>query len=503
MTSLLTAEFRRIPFQLDQMARGYAMRQAMTVWDLGLGKGSFGVALAALALGRGDADLVIIACEKAKLADWESEFSRFTVIPRIAVHHGPGRDKRLAKNGFPQVMISTYETWRHDLAGIEGQKVRGKPLLDELRLRRVMVIYDEVTKLGNRSSNLYKAHQFMLRELRKDDPGMRVYGLTGTPVERDFENAFNEFRLLLGPGIMPTAKEFEDRYVSFRDEYRRPYYRAGHMGPFIELCQRHMLRKRKADPDVINEFPSSTEEFTRLQMSAEQKRLYQIAEDLAWKDGEFRRVPGLQMVLRQMAGHPACLQHADGELAKMLWEELGPALAKCPSAKADELLALARQITSQGSKMLVFTFFGQSVLWELAKVLDEFAIFLHHGGVTAAQNARTREAFLAHDGPAIMLSSDAGARGLNIPVPYIVEYEPARTHAIRQQRFGRGSRLGSNFGQLSCITLTLSGTVEESAMMPALFERGAQTDALLGDGEEQMTTTERRALYAHARKRPA
>lgn len=494
--ALLTPAFRRIPFQLDGIARTYLSRQKLVVWDLGCGKGSLGIAIGAEGLARGDADLVLIVCERSKLTDWEDEFGRFTAIPRVLVYHGPGRHKKLAEQS-PQVLISTYETLRQDVAKFETKrKLRDGPLMEHFRTRRLIIIYDEISKLGNRNSGIYRAQNYMLTELRKKDQIAVAAGLTGTPIEKDWENAYNELRLLV-PWAMPKVGDFEKKYIRGHDDYRRPLWRHAAMPEFAALCAPHILRKKKTDPDVVGEFPEETEEFIRPQMHEDQKRVYRLVEDLAWTEDGFREVKGLDVVLRMVAGHPASLRHANSRLGRMLWEELSAKLEACSSAKTEELISYLGKISSQGDKALVFTFFGQSVLHELTRELDGFRVFPHHGQMSPAELAAARDQFLSHDGPAVLLSSDTGKRGLNIPVPYVIEYEPGRTHADRVQRFGRGSRLGHGGEKLSCITFALEGTVETRRAMRRALDRNEQADILLGEN----TVTDRRLLFACARKR--
>ena len=210
--------------------------------------------------------------------------------------------------------------------------------------KRVLVIYDEVTKLGRRTSKLYKAHYWALAQLRKAAPGqVRVIGMSATPMDTELENIFNEMRLIV-PECMPTVAEFDRRVVKSRHPvYGTPAYRQEGKEWFRSLCEPWILRKRKSDPDVREHFPPFTEKFVRLRMHADQYRLYQLLEDLAYdrETREFREVPGLNVLLRQLAGDPwAVLEAAragDSALAKMVAEELRADLEKCSSAKAEQL----------------------------------------------------------------------------------------------------------------------------------------------------------------------
>jgi SNF2 family DNA or RNA helicase len=498
-----------IPFQVAMMARAYLLRQAMIVADMGLGKTHIGLGLGAYALMQGDADLLLIICEKGKVLDWRDELAAHTSMGPVIVYYGPDRAKRLARGG--QVLVTTYETARQDLATFvkKGSRKAGDgPLLRWLLTRRPVIAYDEASaKLGNRGSVLYQAHQHALRRLRQQDPKLIICALTGTPIERDWENAFNAFRLL-APGLMPMVKDFEAAYTYGRDDYGRLRFRKDRMHEFAALCQPRILRKRKTDADVVSQFPVKTEQFVRIEMRADQARLYKTVEDLAWdENGEPRQVPGLLTVLRQLAGHPAAVLASEktSKLAGLLAETAGEQLRAASSAKAEVLTEHARQVCDEDAKLLAFTFFGQSVLPELVRVLrrEGLPVFVTHGQMTARDQHDERQRFRTCAGGAVLLSSDAGARGVNLPeASCVIEYESAVTSATRQQRFDRAHRIGHGGAPLSCITFVLAGTAEPRLLRQAL-NRNEQQDILLGDeaDESYVTAGDRRMLYACARRR--
>src|SRR5690606_31712686 len=101
------------------------------------------------------------------------------------------------------------------------------------------------------SSGNYKAHQYALGELRKAGR-VKVLGLTATPLERGYEDGFNQLRLIV-PEHMPLVKEFESRYVLSRDPFGRPTYDKIAINEFVERVGPHLTRKRKTDPDVIDQ----------------------------------------------------------------------------------------------------------------------------------------------------------------------------------------------------------------------------------------------------------
>jgi superfamily II DNA or RNA helicase len=502
----------QIGWQTDYIARMYLMGCAMLAADLGTGKTVMGLGVAGLALEQGVIDHVLVVCEPNKLdkTEWPADFKRFTRID-AAVYHGPKR-KRLLES-LPPALITTYETARDDLAvfppkGSRSRTLTAGPLAKALLGKRVLVIYDEVTKLGRRTSRLYKAHHWFLTQLRKSAQ-TRVIGMSATPMDTDLENIFSEMRLIV-PEHMPTVAEFERRVIKSRHPvYGTPSY--SHDGKlwFRSLCEPWILRKRKSDPDVREHFPPFTEKFTRLRMHADQFRIYQLLEDLAWSGDEHQEVPGLNVLLRQLAGDPWAVleaaQAGDSPLTKMVAEEMGNELRRCSSAKAEQLIRDADLIMSGGGKLLVFTFYGQTVLPALVRRLGDRPVYTYHGQMTPAERERQKVAFMEHPGGAMMIASDAGSRGMNMPyLSYVFEYDVGRTHSVRQQRAGRGHRLGKQ-DPLTFITYVLDSTIEAANSMRTLLARNADQDFILGDedAEDYVTADDRRELFAQARPRKA
>lgn len=506
---------RQIPWQSEYIARMYVMGAAMLAADMGTGKSVMTLGVAGLAFEQGTIDHVLVVCEPNKLADseWPADFRRFTRI-QAGVYWGPKRKKML--DALPQAIITTYETCRDDIAVFPAKGSRSRtlmpgPLMEALRGKRVLVVYDEITKLGRRTSNLYKAHDWMLRQLRKHSPGTRVIGLSATPMDTALDNIFNEMRLVV-PHAMPTCEEYERRVVRSRHpQYGTPSYIPEGKEWFRRQCEPWILRKRKSDPDVRDSFPPLEESFRRIRMHADQFGIYKLLEDLAWDEEtrQHRPVPGLNVLLRQLAGDPWAVLEAsrsgESALARMVAEEMGAELEKCSSAKAEELTSLADLVMSSGGKLLVFTFFGQTVIPALERRLAGRPVFTYHGEMSPAERERQKTLFREYPGGAVMLASDSAARGLNMPwISYVVQYETARTHALHQQRIGRGHRLGKE-DPLTAITIVLDSSIEGAGSIRSLMARNADQDFILGDedAEGYVTADDRRELFAQARPRKA
>jgi superfamily II DNA or RNA helicase len=501
-----------IDWQFEFIAKLFLMRRGLVAADMGLGKSVIALGAAAVPFEQELIDHVIFVCEVNKLSEWMRDLARFTRLS-AGLYHGPKRRKLL--EDLPQALVTTYETCRSDSAVFPPKKSRSRtlipgPLLEALSGKRVMLVYDEVTKVGHgRSSNLYKAHKWMEQQLRAACKDLRVVALTGTPMETDLDGMFNEMRIVV-PGAMPTVREYEERVVRRRDIYGRPAYRPEGMAWFREKCDPYILRKRKSDPDVRESFPPLLEEFRRIRMHEDQYKLYRTLEDLAWTPaGERQDVPGLNVLLRLMAGDPLAVLEAarkgNSDLAVMVAEELGADLERCSSAKAQELVSMADIVMSGGGKLMVFTFFAHTVMPVLKRRLGDRTVFTYHGGMTAAERDHQLTLFEACEGGAVLLASDAGSKGINVPwVNVIAEYEAAAKFSTRMQRAGRGHRLG-RLDPLTFITFVLESSIEGGSPITSVLTRNADQDFMLHDdtAEDHVTADDRRELYAQARPRKA
>lgn len=488
------------PFQTEHIAQAYLsmaedlQHEWMFAWDTGLGKSHAAMRVATLALEDHLKDLVVLICEKNKLREWYEDFLRFTKLD-VRIHHGPSRRNKLAREGLPDVVITTYETGKADLVKSElsGRRkvLRDGPLLQYIRTqRRPMVIFDESDKLSNRSSATYKAYEHTLKALRKDFKNVPVIMMTATSIRKDYENAFNQFRLLK-PEAMPLIKDFESYFVRGRDIYGKARYWDHRTEEFAALCQPLMLAKSKTDPDVIEQFPTMTEEALWVDLEGEQRKLYDLV-------AEFDGVGGQLQALRQICAHPRAIVHSAQEgsskLAKALVEEFGlEYFLKVPSAKTEALVDYLGPVMDQGYKAMVFTFFGPSVIPWLADALTRagMRVFMLH----------ELDDFKAHTGPGVLLSSDAGARGINVPeASYLIEYDMATTYGIRTQRLNRVSRIGSGGPSVTVRSMLARETVEVP-LMHSMLRGNAQSDELLGrgnTGEKYLTAAMRRQMLTEA-----
>lgn len=504
-------------FQAQAVAGAYLGfedgRDSIAVFDTGLGKTHLAMALAALRFEDGLVDHVLVVCEKNKMSDWVSDFGTFTRLEAVA-YHGTPKKRAKVREDFPQVIVTTFETARNDGAVFQPNRRKAPApgaLLESLEGKRVLVVYDEVTKLKTRTSLNYRAHSLILDHLRAGT--CDVLGLTATPVEKNVEDYFNIGRLHRGT-LFTTVADFEREHCVYRDQFGNwakfknldaaTTYESGVI-PFVDKIRPIVLRKRKTDPDVIEQFPSQVEEFTYVTPGSRERDFYRAVED-AYADCDPQEERALFTVKRQIAAHPASLTLSDGKMARSIVEQVGDdGLWALGSAKADRLVEyLEPLVKGQGAQAVVFTFFGQSVLPILHQILQEsgFTVTLNHGGMSIKAREESQAAFKAGKAE-IFLSSDAGSRGLNLQeANYVVHYELALTFALHTQRMNRNHRIDSTHASVTSMGFVAMGTVEE-AISRLVLNRNEWSDIALEDAlatGKHVSARDRKALLAAARE---
>jgi SNF2 family DNA or RNA helicase len=514
-------------FQADGLAEAYLRTEpddprggVLAVWDTGIGKTVLSLLLASYLFEDDQIDQVMVICEQNKVREWQDDFHRFTGLSTLR-YHGPGRQKRLERHGVPHVVITAYETGRNELMA-KVAKGRGKsavdgPLVETLGLRdkRILWVFDEPIKFKNRSSTLYQAYWYVLSQLRRGPHHQRVIGLTATPMDTHYEQAFNVARMI-APKTQPLVGEFEERFMEGRDPYGRPRF-SGKVKAWAQLYfQPIIIRKRKTDQDVIDQFPKLMEESAFIPMAKPQRDFYGAVKtmldpldsepDPRTDDQIVADERRIQTLLRLTAGHPAAHLHVSNPLsAEIVSRVTAAGLRAIGSAKTEWLIEkLTGLVKGQGAQVLLFEF-HTSVIREVARELREagFTVGEYHGDMGQGERERQKAAFKAGE-LEILFLSDAGARGINLQnAEYVIEYSSSRTYSNRVQRGNRNNRIDSKLPSTTLLTMVLEDTVEEGIFAQTI-DRNRDQDTLVGDTEDEtafISAAQRRAILDAYRER--
>ena len=481
------------------------------------------MATAALLVEDGLVDQIVVVAEGNKVTDWVEDFARFTDIP-AALYAGTPEKRRRILSDPAKVLVMTYETGRNDICTFKGKGskavVGDKFLTTFLKGKRVLIVFDEFSRLRSRNNYLWTAWDYLInRVLRrpKVNPAGRVMvaGLTATKIERSPEDHFNA-NLLLMPWCTPKVSEFEKWHIRSWDPWGNPeaYFNLGEseagrdlgVVPLSRRWAHRTLKKHKSDPDVIGHFPAKVEEPPRwITLTGVQREFYDAVEEIFGEDSQMAAIS----LLRQIAGHPMALTRSHGESAKSIVDTIGTqTLTAMGSAKEEAMVEWATGLG--GDQGVVFTFYGQSILPLLHRRLtaEGFSVSVNHGQMSRGERAESQRAFKAGE-TQIFLSSDAGARGLNLGCgSALLHYELPLLYSTFLQRSDRIHRIDSAHESVTISALIAKGTIEEP-LAELLLKRNGWSDAVLHDddytedrdpGESYLTAEMRKALWARAKR---
>jgi SNF2 family DNA or RNA helicase len=138
---------------------------------------------------------------------------------------------------------------------------------------------------------------------------------------------------------------------------------------------------------------------------------------------------------------------------------------------------------------VVFSFYGQSVLQILHDELTKagYSVSINHGAMSGRDRQRSQDAFKRGE-TQIFLSSDAGARGLNLGIgSSLIHYEPSLTWANHEQRGNRIHRIGGTHPSVNIQMMVARDTRDERALAAMQASHQASEDAIDFDVDDDET----------------
>lgn len=498
-------------FQADGVAHTYWAWSESTepvrlaLWDTGIGKTVLSLASLALAFEDDLIDVAVVVAEANKVLDWATEDTpRFTDLS-VATYAGTPAKRQKILADPPQVLVMSWATGRNDICSFKARSKRAIEadgmLTEALKGKRVAFVFDEFSVLRNRGSKTYIAWEHLIKTLRRGEHQPRMLGLTATSVEKYPEDHWNACRLL-SPERAGTVADFYNTYVGGYDLYDNPSTwvnltpaetQPGLM-PLNQMFGPITLRKRKTDPDVIDQFPAKMENApTMVTLDPAHKRFYDEVEEIFSgedvDDSTSRQGFGL---LRLIADHPMALLASQGNFAREVVASVGaPYIEALAVAKVEAMVEWQARMADQ--QTVIFTFYGQSVLPLLAHRLrgEGYAVSVNHGGLSLPERQAAQHAFKAGE-TQIFLSSDAGAKGLNLGCgSALLHYEAPLLPSTFIQRSDRIHRIDSKHPSVTIDTLIAKGTVEYPLALNMLKRndlgervQDADYDDLVGDPAE-------------------
>lgn len=390
--------------------------------DMGLGKTLQAIALM---LSRGKRGASLVIAPASVLLNWKSEIERFAPSLTAVVMYNADNSRQAlvdAASNF-DVVLTTY-----GLLINEAELLAGKAWN--------IIILDEAHTIKNKETKMSKSAMELNGEFR--------LLLTGTPIQNHLSEIWNLFQFA-NPGLLGSFQHFNDSFIQpiekGEDKQRQKQLK--------KILQPFLLRRTKTQ--VLDELPEKTEVTLSVELSAEERALYENLRQQALLNVEGASGGAMQALaeitrLRQAACHPALVN-------KNL---------KLASSKTQAFLKLVDELMTNNHRALVFSQFT-SHLALIRQELDALNIdYLYLDG-SLSVNERTDlvRQFQTGDQPLFLISLKAGGTGLNLTAAdYVIHLDPWWNPAIEDQASDRAHRIGQT-RPVTIYRLISTQTIEE------------------------------------------
>jgi superfamily II DNA or RNA helicase len=315
------------------------------------------------------------------------------------------------------VVLTTYETMRDYHMSFA-------------RLRFSAIVYDEVQKLKNPSSQMARAAKALNADMQ--------IAMTGTPVENRLQDLWSISDTIY-PGLLGTSREFEQSFPA-DDRARLAELQSlliepdRHLPPF-------MLRRMK--DEILTGLPEKRTEKYEVPMPPEQARAYDLVLSRARALKQSGSKGAMLKVLHLLRGtslHPRP-PHAVNDIAGYIAE----------SARLSKTFALLADIRKRGEKALIFCEDIEMQEFLAMAVQEHFGLNRRpdciHGGVTGSKRqdivARFQAGAPGFD--VMILSPKAGGVGLTITAAnHVIHLSRWWNPAVEDQATDRVYRIGQH-----------------------------------------------------------
>lgn len=437
----------------DYQREGFQWMARLAYWgagacladDMGLGKT---VQALALILSRAPDGPTLILAPTSVCINWLEECQRFA--PTLNVHQfGSGdRQTMLDAAGPFDLIVCSY-----GLLQTEGERLAQK--------HWQTLVADEAQAIKNALTKRSKAAMALQADFKLIT--------TGTPIENHLGELWNLFNFI-NPGLLGTLQKFNERYAQAIENQQDQE---------VQQRLRKLLRPfilRRLKNDVLTELPSRTEMTLHVELSQEERAIYEALRRNAMQTMmETTGQPGhqqLKVLAEIMKLRRACCN------PRLVIEE-----STIPSSKLEAFEQLVDELLENRHKALVFSqFVGHLTL--IRELLDKKGIAYHYldGATPVPQRKKAMNSFQAGEGDLFLISLKAGGTGLNLTAAdYVIHMDPWWNPAVEDQASDRAHRMGQK-RPVTIYRLVAKDTIEDKIVELHKHKRDL-ANSLLEGGE--------------------
>lgn len=371
-------------YQREGVAFLIRNESALLADEMGLGKTVQAAVALEVVLRADPTRRALVVCPSSLRLNWERELSHWA--PQLAIRRVRGnREDREAHYLLPiQVLITSYEQLR-----IDSVHIANLAHFD-------VVILDEAQRIKNRHSNTALACTILDRRVS--------WALTATPVENAPED-LTAILMFVRRGLVQSGLPRTELH-----QRMRPYF----------------LRRRKQD--VLPELPPIIEQELVVELTTEQRRIY----DDVWatrqelvREGRGPSQTGMLALITRLK--QLCnFDDVSGE-----------------SSKAEILDTILESASEPDDKIIIFSQFVETLQWLSARQ-NRIPASVFHGALSEDERDALVENFENRPGPsALFVSLRAGGVGLNLQsASTVVMFDRWWNPAVEDQAIQRAHRFG-------------------------------------------------------------
>jgi len=396
--------------------------------EMGLGKTLQALALvSSLRRSKSTKAPTLIVCPASLVENWRREAERFAPELKVLAHHGGKRIRQAQAAKSCDLIITSY-----------GTLIRDRSLFSEISFD--CVIGDEAQHIKNRRTQNAKAITSLQTRGR--------FLLTGTPIENSIQDLMSLLDFIMPGGWKPIPS-------GARGEERRWHERR-----ILDQAAPYILRRSKSS--VAKELPEKIEQELFIEMTQEQRRIYEGARRTAEAQLEELEKTGASEGALRMKTLTQLLRLRQTCCDPRLLDSKSPSEA---SAKRNSFIELLEESIDGGHRVLVFSQFV-SLLSILREELDSQAIpYCYLDGSTRKRMAEVDRFNSEQSIPVFLISLKAGGTGLNLATAdTVVHFDPWWNPAAEAQATDRAHRIGQK-RVVTSYKLIVSDSVEEKVLM--------------------------------------
>ncbi len=441
-------------------------------------------------------DKVLITAPKNVKFQWQQECEKFTDL-NCHVVHGYNRESRLQSFEEPAQLYVINHT---QLILDEDYKK-----LEEMGFK--MIIVDEIHYFKNMEAKRTQA----ITELCK---GIRYkLGLSGTPMQNEPGDIYSIYNFLV-PGMLGSWSDFSRTYFIY--EYTGSYVRQESRNLFQLKQNTSPYMIRRLVEDVVEDMPQVKMKNHYVYASAQQRELHDYVESYLQqvkdRENEARSqedneeeleqledlAMGLMTVQTEITNSLRLLSMSDSSWVQGLVRD-EPILDR--SNKLEYVLELIKKILCHDKefKVVVFSKFARMVqilIKEIYKLDPVEKVARLYGDLDEKERGREIRKFRTNDRCRVIVMSDAGAEGINLPeASHLINYDLPWNPATLDQRGGRIRRIGSEWDTVYISNIITNDSIEnriENAVLRKrdefnrIVENTDRTNRVLDQATEQV-----------------